>query len=116
MIIAARPDSVSGGAIGSRIIGDRSFMPFKLEISSVEYCGAEIAISGRLVEGAYAGPEAVIICGQDGTSITAPVIYHSLYLPQGWPVLPSNDTILTLSMSVLNQEDFDFIQKFFDRQ
>ena len=73
-------------------------MPFKLKISSVEYCGSEIAVSGRLVAGAYAGPEAVIIRGQDGTSITAPVTHHSLYLPKDWPVLPSHDTILTLSI------------------
>jgi hypothetical protein len=73
-------------------------MPFKLKISSVEYQDAEIAISGRLVEGAYAGPEAVIIHGQDRTSITTPVTQHSLYLPENWPVLPSHDTILTLSI------------------
>lgn len=71
-------------------------MPFKLQIASVKYCDAEIAISGRLVEGAYAGPEAIVIHGQDGTSVVAIVTHHSLYLPQDWPVLPSHDTVLNL--------------------
>jgi hypothetical protein len=74
-------------------------MPFKLKVSSVEYQGDEIEISGRLIEGAYAGPEAVIIHGQDGTSITAPVTHHILLLPEDWPILPSYDTTLTLSIA-----------------
>ena len=74
-------------------------MPFKLKISRVEYHGAEIEISGRLVEGAYSGPEAVNIHGQDGTSITTPVLHHILESPEDWPVLPSHNTTLTLSIA-----------------
>lgn len=74
-------------------------MPFKLQISGVEYRGSEIAISGKLLEGAYAGPEAVVIRGEDGLPVTVAVTHHSLYLPKDWPVLPSHDTtILTLSI------------------
>jgi len=74
-------------------------MPFKLQITGVDYRDAEIAISGKLVAGAFAGPEAVVIHGQNGVSATAVVTHHSVYSPVDWPVLPSHDsTILTLSI------------------
>jgi len=73
-------------------------MPFKLQISAVEYLGTEIAISGKLLEGAYSGPEAIFVAGKAGDSVTVPVTHHSLYLPKDWPVLPSHDTVLTLSI------------------
>lgn len=74
-------------------------MPFRLRISGVEYCDGEIAISGKLADGSYAGPEAVVVHGQGGDSITTAVIHHSLQYPTEWPVLPTHEkTILTISI------------------
>jgi hypothetical protein len=41
-------------------------MPFRLQVSDVSDKGADLSISGQLVEGSYMGPEAVLLCDQDG--------------------------------------------------
>jgi len=73
-------------------------MTFKLRVSKVEYRGDELAISGRIIEGSFFGPEAVTICGRDGKQITVGIVRHFLDAPEGWPVLPSHETILSISV------------------
>lgn len=73
-------------------------MPFKLRIQSVDHRRGEVVISGRLVEGAYFGPEEVSVPGVCGRVLRAWVECHSLRSPVGWPVLPEHPTELALTI------------------
>ena len=73
-------------------------MPFRLLIADVNDKGADLSISGQLVDGSFAGPEAVVLCGQDGQWVHSTVAQHSVLLPKDWPVVPGDGSTLVLSI------------------
>ena len=73
-------------------------MPFRLKISSVEYTDSEIHIGGKIVEGAYSGPESITFVDRSGEEQAAWAIHHAIHHPEGWPVTPAHDTLLILSI------------------
>jgi hypothetical protein len=74
-------------------------VPFRLKISSVEYADSETHISGKIIEGAYSGPESIIFVDQRGEEHSAWVTNHGVHHPEGWPVEPTHDTLLILSIA-----------------
>src|ERR1700734_689221 len=74
-------------------------MPFKMRVSGVSEMGADLSVSGQLIDGAYAGPEAVVICGQDSQWVGSMITQHAIKLPKGWPVVPDDGSTLILSIA-----------------
>lgn len=73
-------------------------MPFEMTIKRVEQGKGEIALSGRIVEGAYFGPELVRVPVARGPDVELWVSHHSMTGMLAWPVEPSHDVTLTLSV------------------
>lgn len=73
-------------------------MPFRMRVSRVEDKGPEISVAGELVEGSYMGPEAVLLCGQDGERISAVITDHAMEFPKDWPVRPKDGSTLILNI------------------
>ncbi len=71
-------------------------MSFRLRIDSVETLGAETLISGRLLEGAYFGPQYVRLKDATGNERTTTVLSHGLIDAEGWPVTANHKTELRL--------------------
>lgn len=76
-------------------------MPFSLQISNISYGAEEIAITGKLISGAYFGPEAITLHCLDGRLVNAAVTSHRMQNPEDWPVLPAHKTILTVNVRAL---------------
>lgn len=73
-------------------------MPFKLAISKVEYGRDEIALTGRIIQGGYAGPELVSVWATSGEEVRAVVTHHSMSGDLEWPVSPNRAVDLTISI------------------
>lgn len=71
-------------------------MSFRLRIDSVENLGIQTLISGRLLEGAYFGPQYVRLKDTAGNERTTTILSHGLMNPEGWPVTADHDTQLQL--------------------
>lgn len=70
-----------------------------MRVSGVSEKGADLSVSGQLIDGAYAGPEAVIICGQDSQWVVSMITQHAIKFPKGWPVVPDDGSTLILSIA-----------------
>jgi hypothetical protein len=76
-------------------------MPFQLSISDVEYGKDEVTVTGKLISGAYAGPELITVTGQNGRAANFVITHHGMSKPEGWPVLPEHrSTLLRLSFRI----------------
>jgi hypothetical protein len=73
-------------------------MPFEMTITRVQQGAGELALSGRIVEGAYFGPELVRVPNAAGEDVELWVSHHSMTGKLAWPVEPSHDVTLTLSV------------------
>jgi hypothetical protein len=71
-------------------------MSFRLRIDSVETLGAETLICGRLLEGAYFGPQYVRLKDTTGNERTTTILSHGLIDAEGWPVMADHRTQLQL--------------------
>ncbi len=71
-------------------------MSFRLRVDSTENLGNETCIRGRLVEGAYFGPQYIRLKDTTGKERTATILSHGLIAPQDWPVMAGHDTQLEL--------------------
>ena len=71
-------------------------MSFRLCIDSVENLGSETLICGRLIKGAYFGPQYVRLKDAAGNERTTTILTHGLINPEGWPVTADHDTQLQL--------------------
>jgi len=74
-------------------------MSFRLRIDSVKYLGSETLICGRLIEGAYFGPQYVRLKDTAGNEWTTTILSHRLISPEGWPVTADHDSQLQLNVS-----------------
>src|SRR5882724_5977438 len=74
-------------------------MPFKMRVSGVSEMEGDLSVSGQLIDGAYAGPEAVLICGQDCRWVRSMITQHAIKFPKGWPVVPDDGSTLILSIA-----------------
>lgn len=74
-------------------------MPFKFEIDRLERGEGELVLVGRVIDGAFSGPEVLEVTLEDGRTAQVGILHHSFQHPQGWPVLPTHtSTILALSI------------------
>src|SRR5512138_436328 len=72
-------------------------MPFTLRPLDVQARGNETIVRGRLLTGAYFGPEALLLRAADGRECHSHVHSHGMEFPQGWPILPEHEkTIISL--------------------
>jgi hypothetical protein len=71
-------------------------MSFRLRIDSVEHLGSETLLCGRLINGAYFGPQHVRLKDTAGNERTTTILAHGLINPEGWPVTADHDTQLRL--------------------
>src|SRR5262245_48890270 len=71
-------------------------MSFRLCIDKIENRGSETIITGRLIDGAYFGPQSIRLTDMTGTVHTASILTHGLIDPKGWPVTAEHDTQLQL--------------------
>jgi hypothetical protein len=80
-----------------------SDMPFQLKIE--KYTGTEekLWIAGKIIGGAYTGPELISVATKDGRKVTGIVRHESFKFFEGWPVLPEHNTVVKI--------DVDLIQK-----
>jgi hypothetical protein len=74
-------------------------MSFRLQIDNVENLGGETCIRGRLIEGAYFGPQSIRVKDSTGKSRTATILSHELINPQDWPVTADHGTQLVLHIA-----------------
>ncbi|MCB9595149.1 MAG: hypothetical protein H6719_20695 [Sandaracinaceae bacterium] len=73
-------------------------MPFVLTIREVEYLRGDAWIDGRIVSGAFSGPEAVTLFDEEGTERHAVVVSHGLENPVRWPVQAGDATLVRLTI------------------
>jgi hypothetical protein len=72
-------------------------MPFTLEALETTRDGDELVLRGRIVSGAYFGPEAVIVRPESGEDIATHIHSHRMEHAEGWPILPEHrKTVLIL--------------------
>jgi hypothetical protein len=71
-------------------------MPFKLRVSKVEHSSSEIKVTGELLEGAFRGPESILLCDRSGRWVSSQVIRHGVMLMKDWPVVPGDGSRLLL--------------------
>jgi hypothetical protein len=72
-------------------------MPFTFKVIGVTRESDELVLSGRILSGAFFGPEAIIMRSSDGTEFASYVLQHGMESPEGWPVVPQHrQTTLTL--------------------
>ncbi len=72
-------------------------MPFTLIPISITPNGNEVFVRGRLMSGAYFGPEVVMLRSADGSEHATHIRSHGTENPEDWPVLPEHSsTILIL--------------------
>ncbi len=77
-------------------------MPFSFEPLSITHHEKETVLRGRVVAGAYYGPEAAVVRSTAGEELTTHIDSHVLEYPAGWPVLPEHEkTTLVLSIPLL---------------
>src|SRR5262245_30025803 len=80
-------------------------MPFKFQPLQVRCLGNEVELRGRLLSGAYFGPEYVIVRSTAGEQLTTQILSHAIEFSEGWPVRPdSRKTILVLTIPALPSE------------
>jgi hypothetical protein len=72
-------------------------MPFTFQPLEIARDGSEIELRGRLLAGAYFGPESVVIRSKAGEELATAIQSHAMECPEGWPVLPEHrKTVLVL--------------------
>ena len=72
-------------------------MSFRLRIDSAENLGGETRIRGRVIEGAYFGPQYIRLKDTTGKERTTTILSHGLIGSDlGWPVTADHDTQLEL--------------------
>lgn len=77
-------------------------MPFTLVPDSVRRGLDETVIRGRLLSGAYFGPEALLLQSVDGSQCHSHVHSHGMEFPEGWPILPEHErTVISLHVPAL---------------
>ena len=75
-------------------------MSFTFEATESRREGNELVVRGRVLEGAYFGPEAVQLRTADGQEYLAHIHSHGIEFPEGWPVLPEHrKTVLILRIA-----------------
>jgi len=75
-------------------------MPFRLQVLNIVSRGPTLVVSGVLLEGAYSGPEWVMLCDKSGERISAQVIQHEIIRPKGWPVVAGDGSTLVLHINL----------------
>src|SRR5262245_22041094 len=65
-------------------------MSFTLRIDDIVDLHEETCIRGRLVTGAYSGPQAIRLTGRTGARRTARIVRHALTGAVGWPIVPDH--------------------------
>ena len=72
-------------------------MPFTFEALETIPDGNELVLRGRVVSGAYFGPESAVVRSADGQEISTHIHSHGMEYPESWPVLPGHrKTVLVL--------------------
>jgi hypothetical protein len=72
-------------------------MPFTFEALETTPDGDELVLRGRVVSGAYFGPESAVVRFADGEEISTHIHSHRMEYPEGWPVIPEHrKTVLIL--------------------
>lgn len=75
-------------------------MPFTFEVLETIPDGDELVLRGRVVSGAYFGPESAIARSASGEEFSTHIHSHGMKDPEGWPVLPEHrNTVLSLRVS-----------------
>ncbi len=67
-----------------------------MQVSDVTYAASGLSVTGKLVDGAYIGPESVLLFDQAGRWIPSTVTHHEILLPKNWPVRPNDGSTLIL--------------------
>lgn len=75
-------------------------MPFRLRVSTVASAGSLLVVSGALLEGAYSGPEWVMLCDKSGEWMSAQVQQHEVIHPKRWPVVAGDGSTLVLHINL----------------
>lgn len=74
-------------------------MPFTFEPLHAETDGCTLVLRGKLLDGAFFGPENVVLRSAGGETFMSKVQSHGIERPIGWPVLPEHDrTLLVLTV------------------
>lgn len=71
-------------------------MSFELEINDVRRRDGEMAITGIITAGAYAGPEWVEMKTMDGRTLRTVVTHHSMFGIDQWPIEPDHAGTLVI--------------------
>jgi hypothetical protein len=67
-----------------------------MQVLDVSDHGKELSISGKLVDGSFMGPEALLLCDEAGAWAHSTVVRHSITLPKDWPIVPNDGSTLIL--------------------
>ena len=60
-------------------------MPFTFEPSDQTLEGGELVLRGRLLTGAYFGPESIVLRSTRGDELSSHIHSHGVVSFQGWP-------------------------------
>ena len=72
-------------------------MPFIFKTIEATREDGEFVLRGRILSGAFFGPEAIVMRSSDGTEFVAHVRQHGMESPEGWPVVAQHrETTLVL--------------------
>jgi len=72
-------------------------MPFTFETLHAKAAGRTLILRGKLLDGAFFGPENVVLRSARGEAFVSSVQSHEIERPIGWPVLPEHtSTVLVL--------------------
>jgi len=71
-------------------------MSFRLRVDNTENLGRETCVRGRLIEGAYFGPQYIRLKDTTGRVRTVAILRHFLTGAVNWPITPNDDMQLHL--------------------
>jgi hypothetical protein len=71
-------------------------MPFIVEALETSTEGNELIVRGRVITGAYFGPELANLRSPTGEELATCIHSHSIERPEGWPIIPEHRTTVLI--------------------
>jgi hypothetical protein len=77
-----------------------SNMTFKLKIEKYRGTEEKLRIVGKIISGAYTGPEMVYVETKGGRKVTGIIRHESFSFFEGWPILPGHNTLVKIDIDL----------------
>ena len=85
-------------------------MPFIFKAIEATREDDEFVLRGRILSGAFFGPEAIVMRSPDGTEFAAHVRQHGMESPEGWPVVAQHRETTLILRTPLPPAGFEVVE------